>query len=69
MKKKFEDERKRATNLQGQLEEIQKKSEKEMSQMKKKMENIMEENRVTSSKDHHVKDTIINMVKHIKQEN
>lgn len=69
LKKKLEDERKRATNLQGKVEEIHKKSEKEMSQMKKKMENVMAENRATSSEDHHVKDTIINSVKLIKQEN
>ena len=69
LKNKLEDERKRATNWQRQLEEIQKKSEKEMSEMKKKMENVMAENRMTSSEDHHVKDTIINMVKLIKQEN
>ena len=37
--------------------------------MKKKMENVMAKNRTTSSKDHHVKDTIINMVKLIKQQN
>ena len=35
--------------------------------MKKKVENVMAENRMTSSKDH-VKDAIINMVKLIKQE-
>ena len=39
--------------------------------MKKKMENVRAENRATSSEgeDHHVKDTIINTVKLIKQEN
>ena len=40
-----------------------------MSKMKKKMENVIAQNRTTSSKDHHVKDTIINTVKLIKQEN
>ena len=40
-----------------------------MSKIKKKMENVIAENRMTSSEDHHVKDTIINMVKLIKQEN
>ena len=37
--------------------------------MKKKMENVIAKNRMTSSKHHHVKDTRINMVKLIKQEN
>ena len=37
--------------------------------MKKKMENIIAQNRTTSSENHHVKDTIINIVKFIKQEN
>lgn len=40
-----------------------------MSEMKKKMENAIAQNIATSSKDHHVKDTIINIVKLIKQEN
>ena len=65
----MEDERKIETNWQGKLEEIQKKSEKEMSKMKKKMENVIAQNRMTSLKDHHVKDTIINIVNLIKQEN
>ena len=34
--------------------------------MKKKVENVMAENRMTSSEDHHVKDTTINMVNLIK---
>ena len=37
--------------------------------MNKKMEKVIAQNKMTSSKDHHVKDTIINMVKLIKQEN
>ena len=37
--------------------------------MKKKIENVITQNRMTSSKDHHVKDTITNMVNLIKQEN
>ena len=37
--------------------------------MKKKMENVIAQNRMISSEDHHLKDTIINMVKLIKQEN
>ena len=37
--------------------------------MKKNMENVMAKNRMTSFEDHHVKDTIINMIKLIKQEN
>ena len=37
--------------------------------MKENMENAIPQNITTSSKDHHVKDTIRNMVKLIKQEN
>ena len=40
-----------------------------MSEMKKRMKNVIAQNIMTSSKDHHVKDTIINMIKLIKQEN
>ena len=39
----------------------------EMSDMKKNMENAIAQNITTSSKDHHVKDMIRNMVKLIKQ--
>ena len=69
LNKKFKDERKRETNWKGKLEEIQKNSEKEMSKMKKNMENVIAQNRMTSSEDHHMKDTITNMVNLIKQEN
>ena len=37
--------------------------------MKKNMENVIAQNRMTYFKDDHVNDTIINMVKLIKQEN
>ena len=40
-----------------------------MSEMKKNMENANAQNITTSSKDHHVKDAMRNMVNLIKQEN
>ena len=64
----MEDERKRATNWQRKVNEIWKKSEMEMSKMKKNMENANAQNLSTSFKDHHVKDshTVRSMVKLIK---
>ena len=41
----------------------------EMSKMKKNMENAIAQNITTSFEDHHVKDSIRNTVKLIKQEN
>ena len=46
-----------------------KKSEIEIFEMKKNMENAITQNINTSSKDHHVKDMIRNTFKLIKQEN
>ena len=40
-----------------------------MSGLKKKIENVIAQNRMTSTEERHLKDTIKNMVKLIKQEN